>query len=137
VEKNNIKLNRIPRGHTLDTTYVSSYLADLIEGDGCIYISKNLNTVGSITITFNSKDLPLAFLIQKELNIGNIYKIKGKNGYNFIISDLLGLTKITNKPPRLSGKIRLVVYGYGYGYGYGHTLLHISCLGFEEIIWSK
>jgi hypothetical protein len=31
-----------------------------------------------IVIAFHSKDLPLALIIQKNLGVGNIYKIKGK-----------------------------------------------------------
>lgn len=91
-----IELNRIPRGHTLDTTYISSYLAGLIEGDGCIYVPKNTKGAATVTIIFCNKDLPLALIIQKELNTGNIYKIKGKNAYSYVISDLKGLVKITN-----------------------------------------
>lgn len=94
--ESNIKLNRILRGHTLDTTNISSYLAGLIEGDGCIYTPKNLTAAATVSIIFNSKDLPLPLLIQKSFNIGNIYKVKGKNAYSYIISNLEGLIKITN-----------------------------------------
>lgn len=94
--ESNIKLNRILRGHTLDTTNISSYLAGLIEGDGCIYTPKNLTGAATVSIIFNSKDLPLPLLIQKSFNIGNIYKVKGKNAYSYIISNLEGLIKITN-----------------------------------------
>ena len=94
--ESNIELNRIFRGHTLNTTIISSYLAGLIESDGCIYVSTNSKAVARVTITFNSKDLPLALLIQKELKCGNIYKRKGKNAYEYVISNLEGLILITN-----------------------------------------
>lgn len=92
--ESNIKLDRILRGHTLNATIISSYLAGLIEGDGNIYVPQT--GAASVTIIFNSKDLPLALLIQKEINHGNIYKIKGKNAYSYVISNLLGLTIIVN-----------------------------------------
>jgi len=92
--ESNIKLDRILRGHTLNATIISSYLAGLIEGDGNIYVPKT--GAASVTIIFNSKDLPLALLIQKEINHGNIYKIKGKNAYSYVISNLAGLTIIVN-----------------------------------------
>lgn len=49
-----------------------------------------------IVISFNSKDLPLALFIQKNLNVGNIYKIKGKSAYSYTISDLKGIIKAVN-----------------------------------------
>jgi len=49
-----------------------------------------------ITIAFNSKDLPLALIIQKKLKTGNIYKIKGKNAYSYTISNFEGLKNIAN-----------------------------------------
>lgn len=94
--ESNIKLNRILRGHTLDTTNISSYLAGLIEGEGCIYVPKITVGAATVSIIFNSKDLPLPLLIQKELRIGNIYKVKGKNAYSYTISNIEGLIKITN-----------------------------------------
>jgi LAGLIDADG DNA endonuclease family protein len=68
-----------------------SYLAGLIEGDGTIYIPKDNKNNSTITIVFNSKDLPLALLIQSTLNFGTIHKVKGKNAYVFVIGDILGL----------------------------------------------
>ena len=72
-----------------------SYLAGIIEGDGAIYIPKKKGA-SMIVISFHTKDLPLALLIQKNLNAGNIYKIKGKNAYSYTISDLKGLIKVVN-----------------------------------------
>lgn len=76
--------------------YLSSYLAGLIEGDGCIYLSKNDINTPQIIITFTNKDYPLLATLQKIFNIGNIYKIKGKNAYHYRISDKKGLEKIVN-----------------------------------------
>lgn len=88
------KLDRISRGQTLNATNFSSYLTGLIEGDGCIYVPKT--GAATITIAFNSKDLPLPLLIQKEIGHGNIYKVKGKNAYTYVVSNLDGLTIIAN-----------------------------------------
>jgi hypothetical protein len=38
-----------------------------------------------ITLTFNSKDFPLISIIQEKLDIGHIYKVKGKNAYTYRI----------------------------------------------------
>lgn len=89
-----IKLNRIPRGHTLDATNISSYLTGLVEGDGCLYVPENSKGAATVSITFVSKDLPLILIIQKELKAGNIYKVQGKNAYNYVVSDLEGLISI-------------------------------------------
>lgn len=97
--ESNIELNRILRGYTLNTTNISSfssYLAGLIEGDGCIYVPKSSVGAAKVVIIFNSKDLPLALLIQKELKCGNINKIKGKNAYEYVISNFKGLNLIVN-----------------------------------------
>lgn len=93
--RGNINLNRIPRGHTLNNEF-SSYLAGVIEGDGCIYLPKNSKGIASISIIFDSKDLPLALLIQKSLTTGNLYKKKGKNAYELVISNFKGLVKVIN-----------------------------------------
>lgn len=94
--ESNIELNRIFRGYTLNTTNIYSYLAGLIEGDGCIYVPKSSVGAAKVVIIFNSKDLPLALLIQKELKWGNINKIKGKNAYEYVISNFEGLNLIAN-----------------------------------------
>ena len=96
VEESNIELSRIPRGHTLNITNFSSYLAGLIEGDGCIYIPKSLIGAAKVIILFNSKDLPLALLVQKALKCGNITKVKGKNAYELTIGNLEGLKIVVN-----------------------------------------
>jgi hypothetical protein len=102
--------NRFFRDHMLKaiknynnyTTYkknnknLGSYLAGLIEGDGSIYIPKDNKNASRIIIAFNSKDLPLALIIQKNLNGGNIYKKKGKNAYTYEITDIKTLIKLVN-----------------------------------------
>jgi hypothetical protein len=78
-------------------TYLSSYVAGLIEGDGSIHVPKtersnkgNLN-YPSIQIVFHLKDLPLALLIQKEIGHGSICRKKGVNAYIYTVSNLKGL----------------------------------------------
>ena len=65
----------------------SSYLAGLIEGDGTIIVpktersSKGKLNYPSIQIVFDSRDLPLAVILQKELGFGTLSKTKGCNAY--------------------------------------------------------
>jgi len=99
-----------------------SYLAGLIDGDGCLHIPKkyrdNNNKIISpqITIAFNSKDLPLALLLQQNLNMGQIYKIKGKNAYYYRISNLKNLIKVINlingymRTPKINQLYNLIDY---------------------------
>jgi hypothetical protein len=56
-----------------------------------------------ITLTFNSKDFPLISIIQERLDIGHIYKVKGKNAYTYRISNLINLFKFINI---INGNIR-------------------------------
>jgi len=76
------------------------YLTGLIEGDGSIITPKTLKSpkgklnYPSIQIVFNLKDLPLALLIQKELNTGSLSKKKGVNAYIYTINSYLGILKI-------------------------------------------
>ena len=68
----------------------------LIEGDGAIHIPKNIKTASITRFSFH-KDFIL--ILQKALNIGNVYKIKmGKNAYSYTISDLKGLTCALRAP---------------------------------------
>jgi hypothetical protein len=66
--------NNYTTSNKVNNRNLESYLAGLIEGDGSIYIPKDNKNAFRIIITFNSKDLPLALIIQKNLNHGNIYK---------------------------------------------------------------
>jgi LAGLIDADG endonuclease len=66
--------NNYTTSNKVNNRNLGSYLAGLIEGDGSIYIPKDNKNAFRIIITFNSKDLPLALIIQKNLNHGNIYK---------------------------------------------------------------
>lgn len=94
------------RDHALEATIcyninihnknLGSYLAGLIEGDGCIYVPKSTKSASIISIAFNSKDLPLALKIQSVLSIGNLYKMKGKNCYSLSISSIQGLKIIVS-----------------------------------------
>lgn len=79
-----------------DLTKFSSYLAGLIEGDGCIYVPKSGGGTPQIIIVFNAKDFPLALILQKALNCGSISKIKGKNAYALRIGNLEGLKSVVN-----------------------------------------
>lgn len=85
---------------------LGNYLAGLIEGDGIIYVpktDKNKLLYPSIQIVFNSKDLPLALMIQKELNYGSINKKKGINAYILTINNKEGILLLVNL---INGKMR-------------------------------
>ena len=75
----------------------ASYLAGLIEGDGCIVIptshrsAKGKLNYPSIQIVFHLRDLPLALTIQKELKHGSLSRKKGVNAYILTINNYQGL----------------------------------------------
>jgi len=81
---------------------LSSYLAGLIEGDGTIIVPKTERSAKgklnypAIQIIFNSKDLPLALIIQKELKYGSLAKKKGVNAYVLTINSFDGLILFTS-----------------------------------------
>ena len=106
----------------------SSYLAGLFEGDGCIWIPKNEKDKNNktiypmITLTFNSKDFPLITILQERLEIGHIYKVKGKNAYTYRISNLINLFKFINiingyiRTPKIYQLNKLIDYLNNKGY---------------------
>jgi len=75
----------------------SSYLCGLIEGDGTIIVPKTERSpkgvlnYPSIQIVFDTRDLPLAITIQKELGFGSISKTKGTNSYRLTINNSEGV----------------------------------------------
>lgn len=79
-----------------------SYLAGLIEGDGTIVVpttersEKGKINYPSIQIVFNSKDLPLALIIQQRLGMGSLSKRKGANAYIFTINNYEGLLLVAS-----------------------------------------
>lgn len=87
------------------------YLTGLIEGDGTIIVpktersSKGKLNYPSIQISFDSRDLPLALVIQQKLGFGSISKTKGVNAYRLTINNYDGLINIANT---LNGKFRTV-----------------------------
>jgi hypothetical protein len=74
-----------------------SYITGLIEGDGTIIIPKTERSnkgklnYPSIQIAFDSRDLPLAMIIQKELGFGSISKTKSVNAYRLTVNNKEGL----------------------------------------------
>lgn len=86
--------------HEAKPSLFSSYLAGIIEGDGCITVPTSIRSLkgklnySSIQIVFHSKDLPLALIIQKELAQGSLSKKKGVNAYILTINSYEGLYKI-------------------------------------------
>lgn len=84
---------------------LGSYLAGLIEGDGCIVVptqersqAGRINYPG-IEITFHAKDFPLAMIIQKTLNCGSLQKKAGVNAYVFAVraeKDMIKVISLIN-----------------------------------------
>nr|YP_025853.1 intronic ORF at intron 1 of nad5 [Moniliophthora perniciosa]AAQ74271.1 intronic ORF at intron 1 of nad5 [Moniliophthora perniciosa] len=105
-----------------------SYLAGLLEGDGCIWIPVNHRDSQDkfiypiITFSFNAKDLPLAMIIQQKLATGHIYKIKGKNAYTYRISNIVNLIKFIDiingfmRTPKIYNLNKLIDYLNNKGY---------------------
>jgi len=91
------------------------YLAGLIEGakagDGSIIVpktersKKGVLNYPSIQIAFDSRDLALALIIQKNLGFGSLSKTKGVNAYRLTINNYPGLIKLVRL---LNGKFRTV-----------------------------
>nr|QJQ35170.1 LAGLIDADG endonuclease [Fusarium napiforme]QJQ35196.1 LAGLIDADG endonuclease [Fusarium ramigenum] len=80
----------------------SSYLAGIIEGDGSIIVPKTERSpkgdlyYPSIQILFDSRDFPLALILQSKLSHGSISKKKGYNAYVLTINKLEGIFLIAN-----------------------------------------
>ena len=76
------------------------YLAGLIEGDGTLIVPKSQRdqkgrlTYPSIQIVFGLMDLPLALIIQKNLEHGSISRKKGLGAYIYTVNNKEGLLKL-------------------------------------------
>jgi hypothetical protein len=87
------------------------YLTGLIEGDGTIIVPKKVRSIKgklyypSIEITFDSRDLPLALIIQKKLGFGSVNKTKGVNAYRLTINNYEGILSLVMA---LNGQFRTV-----------------------------
>ena len=90
-------------------TYLSSYLAGLIEGDGTIVVPKQERSdkgklnYPSVQIVFQLKDFPLCQVIQKLIGQGSISKKKNSAVYILTINNLEGLIAISQL---INGKMR-------------------------------
>ncbi len=99
------------RAPTTQTHNFFNYLSGLIEGDGTILVPKSERSnkgklnYPSIQISFDSRDFPLALMIQKNLGFGSISKTKGVNAYRLTINNYDGLIYIVKA---LNGKLRTV-----------------------------
>ncbi len=76
---------------------LASYLAGLIEGDGTIVVPKTERSLkgklnyACVQLLFDSRDFPLALIIQKTLGHGSLSKKKGKNAYTLTINNNEGM----------------------------------------------
>jgi hypothetical protein len=112
-------------GHPIDregkeNENFSYHFAGLIESDGCIVVPKSERSpkgrlnYPSIQIVFDSRDLPFALVLQKELRNGSIRKQKGANAYiltfNSKESILLIVSLINGKmrTPKIEALYRLI-----------------------------
>jgi len=99
--KRNLLFNNNTTNEEFDNRF-SSYLAGLIEGDGTIIVPKTERSpkgdlyYPSIQILFDSRDFPLALILQSKLNHGSISKRKGSNAYVLTINKLEGILLIAN-----------------------------------------
>lgn len=87
----------------------AKYFTGLVEGDGSIFVPKSERSLKeilnypSLQISFHSKDIPLALLIQKEIKHGSISKKKGVNAYVYTINNYNGLITVISL---LNGNMR-------------------------------
>jgi hypothetical protein len=81
---------------SLSSNELGYYLAGLIDGDG--HFSKN-----QLIIAFNIQDIALAYFLKKQIEFGNVYKVKNKNAVILVVANKIGLLKIINL---INGKIR-------------------------------
>ena len=98
----------------------ASYLAGLIEGDGTIIVPKRERSpkgdlyYPSIQIVFDSRDFPLALILQSKLNYGSISKKKGSNAHVLTINKLEGIILIVNiingymRTPKIEALYKLI-----------------------------
>jgi hypothetical protein len=84
----------------LNPNQFGHYLAGLIDGDG--HFSKQKQLI----IVFDIQSVSLAYYIKNYIGYGNIRKVKDKNAYLFIISNLKGLIKVLNL---INGKTRNLI----------------------------
>lgn len=118
-----------------------SYLAGLIEGDGSIIVPKTERSIKgrlnypSIQISFDSRDLALALIIQKTLGFGSISKAKGVNAYRYTVNDYSGLLSLVNM---LNGNFRTIkindfnlLINY-LNYRFSHEKQNLICMDLDK-----
>jgi len=122
------------------------YLAGLIEGDGSIIVpnelrdNKGRKKYPSVQIAFNSKDLPLALIIQKILKCGSISKKKGANAYVLSINNFEGWLIIIDlingkmKTPKINALYRLIDF-LNLHYGCSFTKLPLNLDPLDSTPW--
>lgn len=120
-EYNNI-IKKYKNNKIITDKLFNSYLAGLIEGDGCIITPKKDRSekgklyYPSIQIVFNIKDMPLGLFIQKELKCGSISKKRNTNACVLIINNYDGILKLINiingymRTPKYIKLIELINY---------------------------
>ena len=98
----------------------ASYLAGLIEGDGCIVVPISERSVKgklnypSIQIVFDLRDFPLALTIQKQLKHGSLSRKKGANAYILTINNFEGILLLATlingymRTPKIYALYRLI-----------------------------
>ncbi len=115
----NLFINNISKNSKMNYKFIS-YFTGLLEGDGSIIVpkfersSKGKLNYPSIQITFHLKDLPLALLIQKNLECGSLIRKKGLNAYTLCINDQKGILNLVNllngnmKTPKIYSLYKLI-----------------------------
>lgn len=94
---------------SINISFLSSYLAGLIEGDGTIVVPKQERSqkgklnYPSIQIVFQNKDFPLITKLSQVIGHGSISKKKSSPVYVYTVNNIDGLIKIV---VLINGKMR-------------------------------
>jgi len=139
---NMIKLNDL---YSNNFFKFSTYLTGLIEGDGSIIVPKYERSAKinypSIQICFHLKDLPLAMLIQKNLNFGSLIRKKGVNAYMLTIINREGILKMIDimngnmRTPKIHSLFKLIDWINLKNNKYNLVKLPLTDRSFNEDAW--
>lgn len=81
----------------MNNSQLGHYLAGLIDGDG------HLSKIGQLVIAYDEKDKSAAYWLKERIGYGNIYKIKGKRAYSYVLAKSDGMIRVIDL---INGKLR-------------------------------
>ena len=97
-----------PKNSATNSSF-AAYFAGLVEGGGTIIVPERARSdkgrlyYPSCELSFHSRDVPLALLVQKEIGSGSLSKFTKKNAYNYAVKDFAGLLRVFHL---LNGNLR-------------------------------